>query len=143
VTIERVHDVTDELVDAFARLIPQLSTTASLPTHEGLAALVAHDDHYLLVARGDDGRIVGSLTLVLYWIPTRRQGMIHDVVVDDAARGQGVGEALSREALRIATEAGADSVRLTSRSHRVAAHRLYERLGFEPVDTNAYVWRPH
>jgi Acetyltransferases len=68
--------------------------------------------------------------------------MIHDVVVDEAARGQGVGEALSREAQRIATEAGAESLRLTSRSHRAAAHRLYERLGFEPVDTNAYVWRP-
>jgi ribosomal protein S18 acetylase RimI-like enzyme len=142
VTIERVREVSDELVDALRRLIPQLSTTASLPTHEGLADLVARDDHYLLLARDEDGNIVGSLTLVLYRIPTRLQGMIHDVVVDEAARGRGVGEALTREAQRIAVAAGVDSLRLTSRSHRVAAHRLYERLGFEPVDTNAYVWRP-
>jgi ribosomal protein S18 acetylase RimI-like enzyme len=68
--------------------------------------------------------------------------MIHDVVVDEAARGKGVGEALTREAQRIAVEAGADSIRLSTRPHREAAHRLYERLGFEPVETDVYVWRP-
>jgi ribosomal protein S18 acetylase RimI-like enzyme len=141
VTIERVTVVTDEVVDALQRLIPQLSATAAPPTHEGLADLVARDDHYLLLAR-DGGAIVGSLTLVLYRIPTRSQGMIHDVVVDEAARGRGVGEALTREAQRIAVEAGADSIRLTTRPHREAAHRLYERLGFEPVETDVYVWRP-
>jgi ribosomal protein S18 acetylase RimI-like enzyme len=67
--------------------------------------------------------------------------MIHDVVVDEAARGRGVGEALTREAQRLAVEAGAASIRLTTRPHREAAHRLYERLGFEPVETDAYVWR--
>ena len=134
-TIERVTVVTDELVDALRRLIPQLSETASLPTREGL------DDHFLLVAR-DGGAIVGSLTLVIYRIPTRLQGMIHDVVVDEAARGRGVGEALTREAQRLAVEAGAGSIRLTTRPYREAAHRLYERLGFERVETDAYVWRP-
>lgn len=140
-TIERVAVVTDDLVDALRRLIPQLSETASLPTREGLDDLVARDNHFLLVAR-EDGAIVGSLTLVLYRIPTRLQGMIHDVVVDEAARGRGVGEALTREAQRLAVEAGAGSIRLTTRPHREAAHRLYERLGFEPVETDAYVWRP-
>lgn len=134
--------MSDELVEALGRLIPQLSTTAALPTRDGLADLLTRQDHYLLVARDDDGRIVGSLTLIVYRMPTRLQGTIHDVVVDESARGQGIGEALTVEAQRLATEAGADSIRLTSRSHRTAAHRLYARLGFEPVDTNAYVWRP-
>ena len=140
-TVERVTVVTDELVDALRRLIPQLSETASLPTRVGLDDLVARDDHFLLVAR-DGGAIVGSLTLVIYRIPTRLQGMIHDVVVDEAARGRGVGEALTREAQRLAVEAGAGSIRLTTRPYREAAHRLYERLGFERVETDAYVWRP-
>lgn len=140
-TIERVTEVTDELVDALRRLIPQLSETAALPTPEGLADLLSRQDHHLLVAR-DEGRIVGSLTLVVYRMPTRLQATIHDVVVDEAARGRGIGEALTVEAQRLAVEAGADSIRLTSRSHRRAAHRLYERLGFEPVDTSVYVWRP-
>jgi ribosomal protein S18 acetylase RimI-like enzyme len=69
-------------------------------------------------------------------------GLIHDVVVDEAARGRGAGEALVREAQRIAGEVGARSVELTSRSEREAANRLYRRLGFEPRETNVYVWRP-
>ena len=140
--VERVHEVTDELVEALGQLIPQLSQTAALPTHDGLADLLARVGHYLLVARDDGGRIVGSLTLIVYRMPTRLQATVHDVVVDESARGRGVGEALTVAAQRLATQAGADSIRLTSRSHRAAAHRLYERLGFEPVDTNVYVWRP-
>ncbi|HEX2184389.1 MAG TPA: GNAT family N-acetyltransferase, partial [Chloroflexota bacterium] len=62
------------------------------------------------------------------------------VVVHEAARGQGVGEALSREALRRAAEAGARTVDLTSRPSREAANRLYRRLGFEPRETNVYRW---
>jgi ribosomal protein S18 acetylase RimI-like enzyme len=141
VTIERVTEVDDELVEALARLIPQLSQTAALPTREGLEDMLSRQDHYLLVAR-DEGRIVGSLTLIVYRIPTRLQGAIHDVVVDDAARGKGIGEALTVEAQRLAVEAGADRIRLTTRPEREAAHRLYERLGFEQVHTDAYVWRP-
>jgi ribosomal protein S18 acetylase RimI-like enzyme len=63
---------------------------------------------------------------------------IEDVVVDEAARGQGVGEALNREALRIAAENGARTVDLTSRPSREAANRLYQRIGFKQRDTNVY-----
>jgi ribosomal protein S18 acetylase RimI-like enzyme len=141
VSIERVTEATDEIVDALVRLLPQVSTTAPRPTRDGVADLLSRADHYLLIARDDDRRIVGSLTLIVYRMVARLQATIHDVVVDEAARGRGIGEALTVEAQRLATEAGADSIRLTSRSHRAAAHRLYERLGFEPVDTRVYVWR--
>src|SRR5262249_19126743 len=109
----------------------------SPPSLDQLAAIAR--DAVLLVAF--DGAIVGSLTLTLYRIPTGLQARIDDVVVDDAARGRGVGEALSREAIRLAREAGAKSVHLTSRRWREAANRLYKRLGFEPVDTNVYRYR--
>jgi ribosomal protein S18 acetylase RimI-like enzyme len=142
VRIERATEATAELVGALRRLIPQLSETAALPTPEGLADLVAREDAHLLIARDDGGAIVGSLTLVIYRIPTRLEGMIHDVVVDAAARGRGVGEALTREAQRIGAASGVDSIRLSSRPHREAANRLYPRLDFERVETNVYVWRP-
>jgi len=140
--IERVTEASDDVVVALRALIPQLSDTADLPTHEGIAEMVARDDTYLLVARDDEGAVVGSLTLVLYRIPTRLEGTIQDVVVDEAARGRGVGEALTREAQRIGAEAGVGSIRLSSRPHREAANRLYRRLGFERRETNVYVWRP-
>jgi ribosomal protein S18 acetylase RimI-like enzyme len=141
VRIERVTDAEPELVDALARLMPQLSATKRPPSLDELAEIVAAPETHLLVARdGDD--VLGTLTLLLYRIPTGLRGWVHDVVVDEAARGRGVGEALTRKALRIAEAAGVESVTLTTRPRREVANRLYPRLGFERHETNVYVWRP-
>jgi ribosomal protein S18 acetylase RimI-like enzyme len=140
VRIERVTEADAGLVAALARLMPQLSPTKRPPSLEELAEIVAAPATHLLVARdGDD--VLGTLTLLLYRIPTGLRGWVHDVVVDEAARGGGVGEALTREALRVAGAAGVESVTLTTRPHREVANRLYPRLGFEPHETNVYVWR--
>ncbi|MBA3822216.1 MAG: GNAT family N-acetyltransferase [Deltaproteobacteria bacterium] len=135
--IEQVTTVDAALVTAFARLIPQLSTVAP-PAAATLAALVAQPGCTLLIARADDGTIVGALTLTTYRIPTGLQARIDDVVVDDLARGHGIGEALSRAAIERARQAGARSVTLTSRPARAAANRLYERLGFLRIETTVY-----
>jgi ribosomal protein S18 acetylase RimI-like enzyme len=135
--IERVRHVDDELVAAFAKLIPQLSATAKPPGPDELFALVASPS-VLLIARDDNAAIIGSLTLTPYRIPTGAMARIDDVVVDAAARGRGVAEALSREAIAIARAAGARSVTLTSRPDREAANRLYVRLGFQRLETNVY-----
>jgi ribosomal protein S18 acetylase RimI-like enzyme len=134
--IELVTHVDDALVAAFARLQPQLSKSPP-PDRGALEAIVAQPGARLLVYR-DGGEILGTLILTLYRIPTGQQARIDDVVVDDAARGKGVGEALSRRAIDIAREAGAKNVTLTSRPSREAANRLYQRLGFIPVETNVY-----
>jgi len=138
VSVSEALAVDDELVDAFARLTPQLSRSNPAPTRELLDEIVRSEASRLLVARGDNGTIVGSLTLVLFRIPTAVRAWIEDVVVDEAARGQGIGEALNREALRVAAEAGAKTVDLTSRPSREAANRLYQRIGFKQRDTNVY-----
>jgi ribosomal protein S18 acetylase RimI-like enzyme len=140
VVVEEATSATDELVAALGRLVPQLSRSSPVPGREELAEIAASPATVLLVARGGDGSIVGSLTLALFRIPTGVRAWIEDVVVDDAARGQGVGEALSREALRRATAAGARTVELTSRPSRETANRLYRRLGFRPRETNVYRW---
>ncbi len=133
--------VDEELVAAFERLTPQLSSSNAAPTADELGEVVASPASVLPVARvgdGEGGLIVGSLTLVLFRIPTGVRAWIEDVVVDGSARGQGVGEALNREALGRAAAAGARTVDLTSRPRREAANRLYARLGFEPRNTNVY-----
>ena len=96
----------------------------------------------MLVARGDEGRILGTLTLVLYRVSSGLKARIEDVIVDEAARGQGVGEALVREGMRRATELGVRTVELTSMPYRESANRLYRRLGFVRKPTNVYVWWP-
>ena len=93
----------------------------------------------LLVARhGEPPEIVGTLSLVVFRIPTGLRAWVEDVVVDDSVRGQGVGSALTKEAPRRAKAAGARTVDLTSRPSREAANRLYRRLGFEQRETNVY-----
>jgi ribosomal protein S18 acetylase RimI-like enzyme len=142
-----------ELEAAVARLLPQLSSSARLPRTEELAEIVSAPATVLLVAReqarpvegfagtgtgGEPGVIVGMLTLALFRIPTGLRAWVEDVVVDERARGKGVGEALLRRALELARERGATTVDLTSRPSRQPANRLYVRLGFELRETNVY-----
>ena len=131
-------EVVDEVVGALNRLLPQLSSSAAPVDSSVLDEMVRSPATTLLVARNDGREIVGSLTLVLFRIPTGTRAWIEDVVVDESARRSGVGEALVEEALSLAQQAGARSVDLTSRPSRVGANRLYQRLGFEIRETNVY-----
>jgi ribosomal protein S18 acetylase RimI-like enzyme len=137
VEIEIVSEVTPELVAAFDLLIPQLSSSNPPPTTEDLADIVASDASRLFVARVG-GVIVGTLTLVVFRIPTGVRAWIEDVVVDSSARGAGVGERLNLAAVEEANRLGARTVDLTSRPNREAANRLYRRLGFVERATNVY-----
>ena len=134
--IEVATEADDELVEAFARLLPQLSSSRP-PTADEVRSLVDDPGSVVFLARLD-GAIVGSLTLVLYRIPTGLKAWIEDVVVDDAARGHGIGEALNLAALEEARRRGVKGVSLTSRPSREAANRLYQRIGFTTRETNVY-----
>jgi ribosomal protein S18 acetylase RimI-like enzyme len=140
VQVEVLSKVTGEVVEAFDRLLPQLSSSAKRLDEAALTAIVEAPANTVLLARSD-GQIVGTLTLVMYPIPTALRAEINDVVVDGSARRRGVGEALTMVALRLAQEAGARTVDLTSRPSREAAGRLYQRLGFELRDTRVYRYR--
>jgi len=136
--IEVVTEPTREVHEALVRLVPQLSASASPMTLDELTAIVASDAVKLLVARNDDGSIVASLTLAVFPTPTGMRAWIEDVIVDEEARGRGIGEALTAEALALARAAGARTVDLTSRPARESANRLYARIGFALRDTNLY-----
>jgi len=138
--IELVVEMTDELDEAFQRLIPQLSSSSVIPGREYLERMVASDACSLFIARDPqaENRIVGALTLITFRIPTGVRSWIEDVVVDTQLRGRGVGEALTRAALERARQLGARTVDLTSRPSREAANRLYQRVGFVRRETNLY-----
>jgi ribosomal protein S18 acetylase RimI-like enzyme len=138
VDVAQVNEVNDDLVAAFQRLIGQLSSSSAPPGAAELQQIVASPATTLLIARGADGAVIGTLTLALFRIPTGLRAWIEDVVVAEDARGQGAGEALTREAVRIAENAGARTVDLTSRPSRGPANRLYMRLGFRQRETNVY-----
>jgi ribosomal protein S18 acetylase RimI-like enzyme len=138
VAVTQATTVSEELVAAFARLVPQLSSSAEPPTREQLEGIVSSPTTTILLARDDEGAIIGSLTLALFRAPTGVRAWIEDVVVDETARGQGAGEELVAEAIRLASDAGVRTLDLTSRPSRAAANSLYEKLGFRKRDTNVY-----
>ncbi len=138
--LEEVTEVTPELIAAMKRLVPQL--TVKMPPGEAeLKALVSSDASTLVIARDEQGAIVGMACVSVYRVPTGVRAIIEDVVVEQASRGQGVGEALTRRCLNIARARNAAHVTLTSNAARDAANRLYVRMGFTLRDTNSYIYR--
>lgn len=137
VIVEPVGGATDEVLAACHRLIPQLSSSSPAMSRDQLRELITAPSTVLFAARSD-GEIVGLLTLVVFRIPTAVRAWIEDVVVDESARGRGVGEALNQAALAEAKRRGAKTVDLTSRPSRAAANRLYQRIGFRQRETNVY-----
>ncbi len=139
--LEIVEAASVELFDAFQLLIPQLTENNPPPSLDLLTALVESESSTLLVARADDSSILGAASLTMYLVPTGLRAIIEDVIVDESARGQGIGEALVRRCLEIARERGVPAVTLTSNPKRESANRLYQRMGFIRRETNAYVWK--
>lgn len=137
IQVEVVTDVSDELVAGLNHLLPQLSTSALPLTTTYVEELVASPSTTVFIAR-DEGRIVGTLTLVVFPIPTGRRAWIEDVVVDEGARGSGVAEALTNAAIDESRRIEVRTIDLTTRPSREAANRLYLRLGFELRETNVY-----
>jgi len=137
VHVEIADEATQELIDGLNVLLPQLSSNAPPLTIADVEALIKSPVTVLFVAR-IEGRIVGSLTLVVFAIPTGLRAWIEDVVVDANARGVGVGEALTNAAIEESRRRHVRSLDLTTRPSREAANRLYARLGFELRETNVY-----
>ena len=139
-TIKEAETADTALVDAAARLIPQLSPSSPPPTLDQLRRIVDAPATTLLVATNGGGtaQVVGMLTLAIFMLPTGVRAWIEDVVVDDESRGAGVASALVAAALERAQEQGARTVDLTSRPDREAANRLYVQLGFARRETNVY-----
>jgi ribosomal protein S18 acetylase RimI-like enzyme len=137
--IETVKEITIEFLQALARLLPQLAPEMNGPDLAEIQKMIAAEDCTQLVARLEPGGpIAGMLTLIVFRTPTGTQAWIEDVVVDETARGQGLGEALTRAGMQRALDLGAKSVSLTSRPARAAANRLYLRMGFQRWETNLY-----
>ncbi|MFB8274657.1 GNAT family N-acetyltransferase [Nocardia colli] len=137
IQISTALHATADLAQELNALVRQLSKTAAPLTVDALAELIESDSATLLLAE-TDARLVGTLTLITYAIPTGIRARIEDVVVDESARGKGVALELTNTAVELARKAGARTVDLTSRPSREAANRLYQRAGFTPRDSLTY-----
>lgn len=90
-----------------------------------------HHNQILLAESG--GKIVGCLQLVFVPGLSRKgttRAIVESVRVAAGERGQSVGTALMKEAIRLAREGGCGLVQLDSDTRRSRAHLFYRRLGF-------------
>ncbi len=137
VRVEAATEATRELEVALARLLPQLNPNLMVPDARRLRALI--DDPAVTVLLAKDGaEVVGTATVIVYTTPFWVKARIDEVVVDQAARGKGVGEALVNACLAVARKRGAQVAELQSGKQREAANRLYRRMGFQLRDSNLY-----
>ena len=72
VEIEVCTKIDDEVIIAFARLVPQLSKTSEPPSQNDLEEIISHCACSVLLARVEE-KIVGSLTLVIFPLPTGKR----------------------------------------------------------------------
>lgn len=137
VVIETAAEVSTELVRALASLMPQLNAAHAGPTSAELRDLLADPATTLLTA-SDDGEIVATATVIVYTTTAWIKARIEDLVVDEAARGRGIGESLVNECLAIARKRGARVVELQAVRRREEARKLSLSMGFERREGNFY-----
>lgn len=139
-TIFELGKVTLEVLDAFQRLIPQLTKYSPPPTPDALIKMIESPHTIIFLARYPDhgGDIVGTATLAIFQTPTGNHGWIEDVVVDQNFRSKGIGKALTEACLQKAGEMGLREVNLSSNPSRAAANKLYQSMGFTRRETNVY-----
>jgi GNAT superfamily N-acetyltransferase len=138
----RIREATPEDFGEVARIT--LDAYRALPTwigdwYAGILADVAARAaaNTLLVAEDEDGRILGSVTLVMEggsWFEWRF-GEDGDcgfrmLSVDPPAQGKGVGSALVMECLDRARKAGRTRMIIGSTPWMTTAHRIYQGMGF-------------
>jgi ribosomal protein S18 acetylase RimI-like enzyme len=138
IKIEKLQFVDSETVSEIQKLFPQLTKYSPIPDENAIQEIVNSNASSIWLAKDAAGTILGMLNLAIYRTTTGIHAWIEDVVVDQHARRQGIAALLTEAAIQFAAENGAKAVSLTSRPEREAANLLYQKLGFEQVDTNLY-----
>ena len=98
------------------------------------------DKQNFYAALEEDGHLIGFGALIIYRVPSAGEvGRIEDVVVDENYRQKGFGKLLVEKLISIAKEKNLKKINLTSNPQRIAAHKLYEKLGFQKRATDVFV----
>jgi ribosomal protein S18 acetylase RimI-like enzyme len=138
INISELTETSSSVLQSINELLPQLSSSAQVISMDRLSELVESDNTIIFIGTDESGQILGMLSLIVMKIPTGNKAWIEDVVVDQSARGKGMGKALMNHALEKAKELAVKSVDLTSRPSREKANMLYQSLGYQIRETNVY-----
>ncbi len=117
-------------------LIRQLSSKAKKISWKHLKKVADNSIIFAVINSSMD--IIGIATLTKAYKPTGFFGTMEDVIVDEKYRGKGIGSKLIKLILKKAKKLGMSYVEFTSNPKREVANKLYQRLGAEKRETNAY-----
>lgn len=140
ITIKKLKSFSKNAAAEVNELASELHETSKKPLtviSRDLKALLKSKDAILFVAL-DGKKIVGMAMLFMLQKIGRKTATVEDVVVLASYRGQGIGEKLMRALVAEGKKQKLRSLTLTSRPSRVAANKLYLKLGFSPKETNVY-----
>ena len=136
--IKQINTLTPAIQTAIQHFIDLLVSTPYTASNETLTALVASENSHLFLAYDETENIMGMITVGIYYSSTGKKAWIEDVVVDDTFRGQGIGEKLVQHAIEFVKTKNVNLLMLTSHPSRIAANKLYPRVGFSKRETNVY-----
>jgi ribosomal protein S18 acetylase RimI-like enzyme len=136
--IKKINRFNKRVFEAVLRLLPQVASDAVLPTERYFRSILAADNIHFFIAERENKEIVGMLTIGTINLTSGLKVWIEDVIVDESQRGKGYGQELILFAINYSRSLGAKSVGLTSRPSRIAANKLYQKLGFIKYETNVY-----
>ena len=129
-----------EDTEQLARLCTQLGYSTSFPeVEQRLINLLLESDHALYVAGRPDGLLLGWVHVYrCFLVHTDPEAQIGGLVVDEEARRSGIGQHLMQTAEDWARAHKCWAMYLRSNVARKAAHRFYERFGYEPVTSTVF-----
>jgi GNAT superfamily N-acetyltransferase len=99
----------------------------------GLSKIITDSAVGRILIAVDEGKVVGMVNL-LYTISTAlggRVAILEDMVVDQSARGSGIGSDLLTTAIEMCCADGCKRITLLTDAHNIDAQRFYERVGFQ------------
>lgn len=135
--IIEINTYSSKYHEAMQRFLYQLTTNPMTLTESMFRQLVESTNSHLFFLIKDE-QIAGMLTVGIYYSPTGGKAWIEDVVVDEAFRGQGLSKLLVAHAIEFTKSQQIPSLMLTSNPKRIAANKLYQKMGFERKETNVY-----
>ena len=128
--------VTEKQAEEVVALMGELDPTITVTPEMVKRTVEAPGTHFIAVTAEE--HIIGCASLCVFDSPTGRKASIEDVVVASSYRGQHIGKELMQHVIEYAKTLAPINLQLTSRPERVAANKLYQSLGFQKRETNAY-----
>ena len=136
--IEKINHSIPEVQQKINYFLNILTGKSGNVPSEQLDAILKSSNTHLFFAFNEENTAVGMITLVIYNTCLGKKAWVEDVVIDNIYQGQGLGRMIMEFVIEFARFEKVNILMLTSKPGRIAANKLYQKIGFEQKETNVY-----